>query len=267
MPSLPLHYLKRAFFLISLFNTALVGPAGAVEPVHPHLQAFFSQLNTRPPTATPRGAAPLAGNPQAILLTRDDVSALLAATAADNLTLLRATALFATWVRERNLPAVASGQAVEQAVRIGYALGLTFPLDHMAYMCFAPDRSIGGDFQAHIRVLYTQRYDYPFDKDIFNATVLVRGSPITYDGEKGPATGYLVSSDVHYAGAKAHYTDVGGIQGQKRGVTGFFQKVFFFIPKTLNGLILTGDDLIIDGFIDEKIRGFETIPRYRVIRR
>ena len=267
MRSLPLLYLKRAFFLIFLFNAAIAEPAGAVEPVPPHLKAFFSQLNARPPAATPRGAAPLAGNPQALLLMRDDVSALLAAAAADSLTLLRATALFATWVRERNLPVVASGQAVEQAVRTGYALGLTFPLDHMAYMCFVPDRSIGGDFQAHIRVLYTRNYDYPFDKDIFNATVLVRGNPITYDGEKGPTTGYLVSSDVHYAGARAHYTNVRGIQGQKRGVTGFFQKVFFFIPKTLNGMILTGDDLIIDGFIDEKIRGFETIPRYRVNRK
>lgn len=255
------------FVLIGLINSVFVAQTGAIEPAHSHLQTFFSRLNARRPTPTPKGAASLAGNPLVLLLTQDDVGALLAATAADSLTLLRATALFAAWIRERDIPAVVSGQAVEQAVRAGYALGLTFPLDHMAYMCFAPDRSIGGDFQAHIRVLYTRLYDYPFDKDIFNATVLVRGSPITYDGEKGSTSGYLVSSDVHYAGARARYVDVSGIQGQKRGVTGFFQKVLFFIPKTLNGLILTGNELIIDGFIDEKISGLETIPRYRVIRR
>jgi hypothetical protein len=239
----------------------------ASEPPSPHLQTLFAHLDARRPSRTPAGLFPVLGDSLAVALTRADLTALLDAAAADRLTLLRATALFARWVRVRNVPVFIAGQAVEQAVRTGYALGLTFPVEHIAYLCFVPDRAMGGDFQAHLRVIYTRNYTYPFDKDIFNADVLVRGREMVYRDEKGFVTGYLVTTDVYYNASTVQYVQVEGIQGQKRGVVGLFQKMFFFIPKTLHGLTIRGGDLIIDAFVNQRIRAFEHKPRYRVTRR
>ncbi len=142
-----------------------------------------------------------------------------------------------------------------------------FPVDHIAYFFYVPNDSVGGDFQAHIRVIYTRNYTYSFEKDIFDANVLVQGQEISYNKPEGTSReGYLVTTDVYYNDQTVDYTNVHGIAGQKRGALGFLQKVFFFVPKTLHGLTLKEDDLIIDAFINQRIRGFEQKPRYRVRR-
>ncbi len=66
--------------------------------------------------------------------------------------------------------------------------------------------------------------------------------------------------------AWARYTNIEGILGRKRGVAGFLQRVFFFIPKTLDGLELRDGHLKIKAFVDQNIEDFERLDRYRVNR-
>lgn len=248
-----------------LLSCLLLFPPFHAEAIDtPRLNVLLSELDTRNPTMPPDVLKPYLGEAPAIQLSSRDMDVLLTATADDSLTLLRATALFAGWVKKRGISVFVEGRDVQTAVQRGYALGLTFPVDHLAYICFVPNPSMGGDFQAHIRTIYTRQYTYPFDEDIFNANVLIQGREIIYGEEKN--TGYLVTTDVYDDGTRALYTNVEGILGQKRGVLGFFQKMFFFVPKTLNGLELTDGDLIIDAFINQTIDDFEHEPRYRVVK-
>jgi|GEM_PF-2252723 hypothetical protein len=239
----------------------------AVDPSSRHLNLLLSELDTRRPIVAPTALMPYLEDSLAIELSGQDMEVLLNATADDSLTLLRATVLFARWVKARGTPVFVKGQAVEDAVQKGFSLGLTFPLDHLAYICFVPNSSMAGDFQVHIRTIYTRQYTYPFDKDIFNANVLIRGQEVTYEENDRKQTGYLVTTDIYDDRKRAIYTNVRGILGQKRGVLGFFQKVFFFVPKTLKGLDLTQGHLVIEAFINQTIENFEHEPRYRVIRR
>lgn len=258
------------FRLISCALLALVlspSLSYAVDPFLPHLNRFLSDLDTREPVVSPTALIPYLEDSLAIQLSRHDMEVLLSAAADDSLTLLRATVLFAKWVKIRGTPVFVKGKAVEEAVQKGYALGLTFPVDHLAYICFVPNPSMAEDFQAHIRTIYTKQYTYPFDKDIFNANVLIQGQEVTYEENDRRRIGYLVTTDVYNNIKRALYTNVQGILGQKRGMLGFFQKVFFFVPKTLNGLELTQGDLIINAFINQTIENFEYEPRYRVNRR
>lgn len=230
------------------------------------MERLFVQMETRRPTAAPTGLWSFLGDSTAVALSGPDVLAFLDAAAEDGITLLRATALFARWVGSRRFPVVATGEAINMAVRSGFSLGLTFPVDHIAYLCYVPDHTMGGDFKAHIRVIYTRPYTYAFDEDIFNADVLVRGQAIGYEREGESESGYLVTTDVYYNEHRVEYTNIQGIAGQKRGTLGFFQKMLFFVPKTLYGLTLSNDDLTIDAFVNQKIRRFEQEPRYRVRR-
>ena len=262
--SYPIFRLIFCFLFVSVLSPTL---SFAVEPSSPHFNVFLSDLDTRQPETTPFALMPYLEDLLSIQLSQHDMEVLLTATADDSLTLLRATALFAQWVKGRGIPVFVKGKAVKEAVQKGYVLGLTFPLDHLAYICFVPNPSMAEDFQAHIRLIYTRQYTYPFDKDIFNANVLIQGQEVTYEENNNRQTGYLVTTDVYDDRKRVLYTNIQGILGQKRGMLGFLQKVFFFVPKTLNGLELTQGDLIIDAFINQTIENFEHEPRYRVTRR
>ena len=273
LPTCPPAHLPMFYLIYRLISCVLLAAvlsptlSFAVEPSSPHLNVFLSDLGTRRPETTPIALMPYLEDSLAIQLSQHDMEVLLTATLDDSLTLLRATVQFAGWVKIRGIPVFVKGKAVKEAVQKGYVLGLTFPLDHLAYICFVPNPSMAEDFQAHIRLIYTQQYTYPFDKDIFNANVLIQGQEVTYEENNNRQTGYLVTTDVYDNRKRVLYTNIQGILGQKRGVLGFLQKVFFFVPKTLNGLELTQGDLIIDAFINQTIENFEHEPRYRVTRR
>tara|TARA_B100000315_G_C14524617_1_gene563204 strand:- start:302 stop:1120 length:819 start_codon:yes stop_codon:yes gene_type:complete len=248
-----------------------ITPAYATDKVsatdaYPNLTKLFERMSDRQPTVPPAGLRPFLEDSVAVVLEQQDLVAFLEATAADSITLLHATALFARWVRHRGLPVYAPGEVVKNAVSKGFSLGLMFPVDHLDYFFYVPDDSIGGDFQTHIRVIYNRRYTYPFDKEIFNADVLVQGEEIVYTLEGKSRKGFLVTTHVHYGANRFAYSNVHGIAGQKRGALGFLQKVFFFIPKTLHGISLDENDLLIDAFVNQRIPDFETEPRFRVKR-
>lgn len=257
------------FFLYAGLAVPPVSGASAAAPPrqYAHLEHLFAQINARAPVAPPDDLQPFLGRSAVILLTTDDLVELLNASADDKVTLLRATALFTRWVRARGLPVFATGETIKRAVGNRFVLGLTFPVDFIAYFFYLPDPAIGGDFQAHIKVIYTKQYTYKFDKDIFDANVKINGIETPYRSGGEQRVGYAVSADVYYSDDRVAYTNVQGITGERRGAIGFVQKVFFFIPATLRGLLLADNDLIIDAFIKQKIRGFEQKNRYKVRRR
>ena len=199
-----------------------------------------------------------------VALDQNDITDFLTATAQDSLTLLHATALFARWVSRLGLPVYTPGKAVTEASRKGFELGLMFPVDHLSHFLYVPDVSSAGSTQ--MRVIYDRQYTYGFDADIFDADVLVQGSEITYRSEGKSRKGFLVTAKVHYEDGLFRYSDVRGISGKKRGALGFLQRVFFFVPKTLHGISLEGDDLIIDAFVNQRIPDFEVERKFRVRR-
>ncbi|SVA70908.1 uncharacterized protein METZ01_LOCUS123762 [marine metagenome] len=252
---------------ISVATKAHASDNTSTENAYPNLAKLFERMETRQPIRPPAGLHPFLEESIAVVIEQRDMVSFLETTAADRITLLRATALFACWVRNNGFPVYAPGEVVVNAFKKGFSLELMFPVDHLAYLFYVPDDSIGGDFQMHIRVIYNKQYTYPFDKDIFDANVLVQGEQIAYRLEGLPRKGFLVTTHVHYNGNDFSYSNVQGIAGQKRGALGFLQEAFFFIPKTLYGISLEEDDLLIDAFLNQRIPDFETEPKYRVRRR
>lgn len=242
------------------------GELKAFEPATPHLDAFLAGLDQREPRPVPPGLRAFAGDTTALRLNAADVTGLFAAAEQDTLTLLRVNVVLARWIAERNVPLYADGKAVDEALARGFTLGLTFPLHHVAYLFFSPDTARTGDFLIHIRALYDMNYTFRFDRDIFNADVIVHGAETAYTDDGGPRTSYLVTAELHDELEWARYTDFEGLSGRKRGVAGFFQRVFFFIPKTLDGLELRDGHLKIKAFVDQNIEDFERLERYHVRR-
>ncbi len=98
----------------------------------------------------------------------------------DSLTLLRANAIVARWINEHGIPVYTSGEAIDEVLDAGYSLGLSFPLNHVAYMFLIPDPAAVADLQVHIRVIYAMNYTFRFDSDIFDADVIVDGAETAF---------------------------------------------------------------------------------------
>ncbi|MCY3553891.1 MAG: hypothetical protein OXH56_01085 [Gemmatimonadetes bacterium] len=242
------------------------GELKAFEPATPHLNAFLAGLEQREPRPVPPGLRAFAGDSTALRLNAADLTHMFTAAEQDTLTLLRVNVVLARWIAERNLPLYADGEAVDEALKQGFSLGLTFPLHHVSYLFFSPDAARSGDFLIHIRALYDINYTFRFDRDILNADVIVHGTETAYTDDSGPRTSYLVTLELYDELEWARYTDFEGLSGRKRGVAGFFQRVLFFIPKTLDGLELRDGHLKIKAFIDQNIEDFERLERYHVRR-
>ncbi len=242
------------------------GELKAFEPDSPHLDAFLAGLEQRKPQPVPPGLRAFAGDSTALRLNAADVINMFTAAEQDTLTLLRVNVILARWIAERNLPLYTDGESVDEALTKGFTLGLTFPLNHIAYLFFSPDAARSGDFLVHIRALYDMNYTFRFDRDILNADVIVHGAETSYTDDGGPRTSYLVKLELRDELEWARYTDFEGLSGRKRGVAGFFQRVLFFIPKTLDGLELRDGHLKIKAFVDQNIEDFERLERYHVRR-
>ena len=252
--------------LIAIALVLLPAELRAYEPPAVHLEAFLAGLEQRQPQPVPEGLRAFAGDSTALRLNAADVVDLLTAAAKDTLTLLRANVILSRWISARNVPAYASGDAVEEALAEGFTLGLTFPLNHVAYLFFTPDTTRSGGFLVHIRTLYDMNYTFRFDRHILDADVIVHGAETAYADEDGPRTGYKVAFELHDDLGWARFTNVEGLSGKKRGVAGFLQRVFFFIPKTLDGIELRDGHLKIKAFVDQTIEDFERLERYYVSR-
>ena len=258
--------LPLAWSIAVLLVLASPGALKAFEPATPHLNAFLAGLDQREPGPVPPGLRVFAGDSTALRLNGADVIDMFTAAEQDTITLLRVNVVLARWIAERNLPLYADGEAVDEALTKGFSLGLTFPLHHVAYLFFSPDAARSGDFLVHIRALYDMNYTFRFDRDILNADVIVHGAETAYTDDGGPRTSYLVTAELHDELEWARYTDFEGLSGRKRGVAGFFQRVLFFIPKTLDGLELRDGHLKIKAFVDQNIEDFERLERYHVSR-
>ena len=243
-------------------------PSGlrAFEPPAPQLKAFLAGLDQRMPQPVPEGLRAFAGDSTALQLSAADLVDMFTAAERDSLTMLRVNVVLAQWIAERNVPVYASGEAVDEALAAGFTLGLTFPLNHVAYLFFLPDPAQTDDFLVHIRVLYDINYTFRFDQDILDADVIVHGAETSFADDGGPRTGYLVTLELYDDLAWARYTNIEGLSERKRGVEGFLQWVFFFIPKTLDGLELQDGHLQIKAFVDQTILDFERLARYQVSR-
>lgn len=260
---------KRVLALAGSIAIALVllpSELRAFEPPTPHLESFLANLEQRRPQPVPPGLRSFAGDSTALRLRAADVVDLLNAAERDTLTLFRVNVVLSRWIAARNVPVYASGDAIAEALAEGFSLGLSFPLNHIAYLFFTPDSARSAGFLVHIRTLYDMNYTFRFDRDILDADVIVHGAETAYADEGGPRTGYMVSFELHDDLGWARYTNVEGLSGKKRGVAGFLQRVFFFIPKTLDGIELLDGHLKIKAFVDQTIEDFERLERYQVSR-
>ena len=255
-----------AVCLIAIALVLIPSGLRAFEPPTPHLDAFLAELGERQPQPVHEGLRAFAGDSLALRLDAEDIENLLTAVANDTLTLLRANVVMARWIAERNVPVYASGDAIDEALKQGFSLGLTFPLNHVAYFFYAPGPAESGDFLVRIRAMYTTNYTFRFDRHIFDADVIVHGAETVFTDKGGHRTGFLVTLELHDDLAWVRYTNIKGISGRKRGVAGFLQRVFFFIPKTLDGMELRDGHLKIKAFVDQTIEDFERLERYQVSR-
>jgi hypothetical protein len=77
-------------------------------------------------------------------------------------------------------------------------------------------------------------------------------------------TAYIVEGRIMYGDAGVGYVDVSGIGGRKHGLLGVMQKVFFFLPDAIDGMVVRGGDLHVNAIMNQRVEGFESALRYAV---
>lgn len=192
--------------------------------------------------------------------------------AADHLTCLRAFALLAREVKKNGVSLYGPGGLFQQAVMKNQMdLGLALPAKNIGASLWKPDpQNHDPEFLLHLKVFYTEPYVHQFPDEILPANLKIGfGAVESYwlDGVEYKQA--VLDADIYY-GAKngIGFKNVKGVGGQKRGVLGFFQKVFFFLPDAVDSMTIrenTGE-MITEAMINTVVKDFEKTPRYSIRR-
>lgn len=192
------------------------------------------------------------------------------AAAKDHLTCLRAFALLARELKKNGVVVFGSSVAFEQAVANNKVdLGLALPARNLAASVWSPDPNHKDpEFLAHIKVFYTEPYIHQFPDEILPANLKIGfAPPETFWLEGKQYQRPALDADIYYGpGKKIGFRNVKGVGGQKRGVMGFFQKVFFFLPDAVSSMTIdeAKNEMITEALVNTVVKDFETNPLYSI---
>ncbi len=227
---------------------------------------------TRPLDLNPYVADILGGPGRAsVEMHAEDVEEFFVAAARDELSIVRAMALVARAVRETRVTTYLNGAHAREVVgRLGLDVGLAVPMDQLLLFAYIPiDAGADTETQCRFVGVYARPYEHRFRKDVLNATLRVgTGRNVPYldpwDHDAEITTAYLVEGRILYGDAGVGYVDVSGIGGRKHGMLGFVQKMFFFLPDAIDGMVVRGGDLHVNAIVNQRVEGFESALRYAV---
>lgn len=190
----------------------------------------------------------------------------------DKLTNLRAFAIIAREIKARGVTVYGPGSDFERAVREnGIDLGLAIPAKNIGLGIWEPDSTVSDpEFLLHLSVIYTERFIHQFPDEVLPANLKIGyGDEVDYqlDGQK--KRGFLLKADLYYGPNGIGFKNISGVGGQKRGVVGFFQKVFFFLPDAVNSMLIheAKNTMVTEALIDTVVENFETRDVYQIRRR
>lgn len=210
-----------------------------------------------------------AGRP-AVEMHAEDVEEFFLAAARDKLTIVRAMGLVARAVRETRVLTYLNGADARGAIdRLGLDVGLAVPMEHLLLFAYIPVDAEDDATQCRFLSVYGAQYEHRFRRDVLDATLKVgtgRDAPYLdpWDDDAEITNAYVVEGRILYGDAGVGYADVSGIGGRKHGLLGFMQKVFFFLPDAIDGMVIHDGDLYVNAIVDQRVRGFEDALRYAV---
>ncbi|MBT3268592.1 hypothetical protein HN371_15660 [Candidatus Poribacteria bacterium] len=259
----------------SLIDRTLVDPE---YDEYPHFRQHALTIlqrkvsETRPLDVNPYVAELLGGSGRpSVELHADDVEEFFVAAAADELTIVRAMGFVARAVRETRVLTYLNGEHARDVVRhFGLDVGLAVPMSHLLLFAYIPvDAGADDEVQCRFLAVYGAQYEHRFHRDVLNATLKVgTGRDVPYldpwDDGAEIKTAYIVEGRIMYGGAGVGYVDVSGIGGRKHGLLGVMQKVFFFLPDAIGGMVVRDGDLYVNAIMNQRVEGFESALRYAV---
>jgi hypothetical protein len=227
---------------------------------------------TRPLDINPYVADILGGAGKAsVEMREEDVEEFFVAAARDELSIVRAMGLVARAVRETRVTIYLNGAHAREVVdRLGLDVGLAVPMKQLLLFAYIPiDGAADDQTQCRFVGVYARPYEHRFRKDVLNATLRVgTGRDVPYldpwDHDAEITTAYLVEGRILYGDAGVGYVDISGIGGRKHGMLGFVQKMFFFLPDAIDGMVVRGGDLHVNAIVNQRVEGFESAMRYAV---
>ena len=163
-----------------------------------------------------------------------------------------------------------SSKIFEQAVKKNNIdLGLALPARNLGAAVWSPDPDHKDpEFLAHIKVFYTESYVHQFPDEILPANLKIGfAKPETYWLNGQQYNQAALDADIYYGSEHGiGFRNVKGVGGQKRGILGMFQKVFFFLPDAVNSMFIDEKkgEMITEALVNTVVEKFETNPIYSI---
>lgn len=239
----------------------------------PNLIRFVKTISTDSLIDTPKANAHLIRAKKVFQPTQAVWDGFFEAAVADKATNLRAFAIIAREVNRRNITLYGPGKDFERAVSSNNIdLGLSLPATHIGLGIWEPNKSINDpEYQLSLSVIYSEKYIHQFPDEVLPANLKIGfGEEVEYEMAGGKQKGYLLQADVYYGPNHGiGFKNVKGVGGQKRGLLGFFQKVFFFLPDAVHSMTIneTENTMITEALINTVVKDFETREVYRIRKR
>lgn len=205
-------------------------------------------------------------------LTQDDIDGFFEACAADRATILRGIGFVGRAVHQTGVTILIDGRTIRTAIGLRkLQLGLAMPVEHLAFFAYAPDTWVEPDYQCRFIAGYTRSYEHRFAPEVLDATLRIGTgrSATVVNPWKTPLTTEtvrIVDGTVVYGQMGVGLVEIRGVGGHRHGLAGAFQNLLFFLPDTVDSMLIRGGDLYIKAFATQRVRNFERLPQFAVRR-
>jgi len=192
------------------------------------------------------------------------------AAAKDKMTVLRAFSTLARELKGHGVVMMGPGKIFEQAVKVnGVDLGLAMPAKNVGFAIWHPDPGHKDpEFQAHLKVFYTKSYIHRFPDHILEANLKIGyGQEDSYWYQGQEYTQVTIDVDIFNGENNGiGFRNVKGVGGQKRGLLGFLQKVFFFLPDAVDAMVIQEKTGVMTtyAFVNNEVANFESTQKYSI---
>ncbi|HRK01291.1 MAG TPA: hypothetical protein PLH57_01380 [Oligoflexia bacterium] len=235
----------------------------------PNLIRFARSISTDTLIATPPGNQHLIAAKEVFQPSQTVWNDFFAAAVADKATNLRAFAIIAREVKRRGITLYGPGKDFERAVSDNKIdLGLSLPATKIGLGIWAPNpANTDPEYQLSLSVIYSERYIHQFPDEVLPANLKIGfGDQVEYEIDGQKQSGFILTADVFNGPNGIGFKNVKGVGGQKRGLLGFFQKVFFFLPDAVHSMTINEKEntMITEALIDTVVKDFETREVYRI---